>query len=247
MATAWTVNSKGEVWTLHPQGGGQLMAPAESALQVALGFDGIPWIVSTKRGSGAGNLVQYYYGNSGWQTLPPTICAVQVAGSTNNFCWLVDENNAVWAVDIHGTADRMSPDGFALQVGVGNFGPPWAIGTQSYETGGGNEILFYNQANGQWTPVPAPAAGVQIAGQYDNSAWVVTSENSICNVQMNGVSQLMSPAGTALQVGIGPDKMPWMISTQSTSPGGNQVMYWANGAWTAVAAPAAAVWVAGSM
>jgi len=247
MATAWTVNAEGEVWTVQPQGGGQLMAPRESALQVALGFDGIPWIVSTKRSSGPGNLIQHY-GTSGWQTLPPTIGAVQIAGSTNNFCWFVDENNAIWSVDIHATAIRMSPDGFALSVGVGNFGPAWAISTQSYEKGGGNIILWYNESSGQWVPVPPPAAATQIAGQYDETAWVVNVDNAIYNVRQNGSSKLMSPNGTALQVGIGPDKMPWMISTQSkNSPGGSVIMYYANGTWNAVPAPAAATWVAGSM
>jgi len=223
------------------------MAPKESALQVALGFDGIPWIVSTKRASGPGNLIQYY-GSSGWQTLPPTIGAVQIAGSTNNFCWLVDENNAIWAVDIHGTAIRMAPDGFALSVGVGNVGPAWAISTQSYEQGGGNIILWYNEGSGQWVQVPAPAAGVQIAGQYDQTAWVVNVDNAIYNVQQNGASKLMSPDGSALQVGIGPDKMPWMISTQSNnSPGGTVIMYYSNGTWNAVPYPASATWVAGSL
>ena len=248
MATAWTVNAKGEVWTIHPQGGGNLMAPAESALQVALGFDGIPWIVSTQRSKGPGNLIQYYNGSSGWQTLPATVGAVQIAGSTNTFCWFVDENNAIWSVDTAGTAIRMSPDGFALSVGVGNFGPAWAISTKSYEHGGGNIIVWYNQANGQWEPVPPPAAATQIAGQYDESAWVVNSDNAIYSVQQNGKSQLMSPNGTALQVGIGPDRTPWMISTQSNgSPGGNVIMYYTNGSWNAVPYPASATWVAGSM
>jgi hypothetical protein len=247
MATAWTVNVEGEVWTVHPQGGGNLMAPARSAVQVALGFDGIPWIVSTKRGSGAGSLIQYYDGSK-WQTLPATIGAVQIAGSTNSFCWFVDENKAVWAVDTQGNASRMSADGFALSVGVGNFGPAWAISTQSYEHGGGNIILWYNESNGKWVELPAPAAATQVAGQYDQSAWVVNTEYAIYNVQQNGAGKLMSPNGSALQVGIGPDKMPWMISTQSNnSPGGNAIMYYSNDTWNAVPYPASAIWVAGSM
>jgi hypothetical protein len=224
------------------------MAPAESALQVALGFDGIPWIVSTTRASGPGNLIQYYDGTSGWQTLPPAIGAIQVAGSTNNFCWFVDENRAIWSVDTHATVFRMSPDGFALSVGVGNFGPAWAISTQSYEHGGGNIIMWYSESMGKWVEVPPPAAATQIAGQYDETAWVVNADYAIYNVQENGASKLMSPNGTALQVGIGPDKMPWMISTQSNnSPGGNVIMYYSNGTWNAVPYPASAIWVAGSM
>ncbi len=224
------------------------MAPKESALQVALGFDGTPWMVSTKRSKAAGNLIEYYSASSGWQALSPNIGAKQIAGSTNTFCWYVDENDAVWAVDTAGTVFRMSPDGFALSVGVGNVGPAWAISTKSYEHGGGNIILWYNQANGQWTPVPAPAAGTQIAGQYDGTAWVVNSENAIWDVAQGGGGKIMSPNGSALQVGIGPDRMPWMISTQSNgSPGGNVIMYYASGAWTAVPYPASAIWVAGSM
>jgi len=167
MATAWTVNAEGEVWTIQPQGGGQLMAPAESALQVALGFDGTPWMVTTQRSSGAGNLVQYYAAGSGWETLPSSIGAVQIAGSTNGFAYIVDENNAIWAITGTTAPIRMSADGFALTVGVSSVGPAWAISTQSNEDGGGNVILWYNNANGQWTPVPAPAAAIQIAGQYD--------------------------------------------------------------------------------
>jgi hypothetical protein len=247
MSTAWVVNAEGEVWTVHPQGGGKLMAPKESALQVALGFDGIAWMVSTKRSNGPGNLIEYYYANSGWHSLPSTIGAVQVAGSTNSFCWFVDENQAIWSVDVHAKLFRMSPDGFALNVGVGNFGPAWAISTQSYEGGGGNIILWYNEANGQWVPVPKPAAATQVAGQYDQTAWVVNSEYAIWNVHQNGSSKLMSPNGTALQVGIGPDKMPWMISTKSHEKGGgNIIMYYSDEAWHEVPAPAAATWVAGS-
>jgi hypothetical protein len=142
----------------------------------------------------------------------------------------------------------MSPDGFALNVGVGSVGPAWAISTKSYEHGGGNIILWYNQANGQWTPVPAPAAAVQVAGQYDETAWVVNQENAVYNVHRSGQSTLMSPNGTALQVGIGPDRMPWMISTESNhNRGGSVIKYHSDGAWHAVPAPAAAIWVAGSM
>ena len=169
-------------------------------------------------------------------------------GSTNGFAYIVDENNAIWAVTGTTAPIRMSADGFALTVGVSSVGPAWAISTQSNEDGGGNVILWYNNANGQWTPVPAPAAAIQIAGQYDQSAWVVNEEGAIYNVQQNGSGTLMSPAGSAMQVGIGPDNMPWMISTQSNgSPGGNEIMYYSNGVWTAVAAPASAVQVAGSM
>jgi len=223
------------------------MAPAGSAIQVTLGFDGIPWILTNQRSTGAGNVIQYYSGGA-WQTIPNSIGAAQIAGSTNGFCWFVDENNAIWSVDTAGTPIRMSADGVALSVGVGNFGPAWAISTQSYESGGGNIILWYNQANGQWTQVPAPAAAVQIAGQYDETAWVVNADNAIYNVQQNGTSTLMSPNGTATQVGIGPDRMPWMISTQSNnSPGGGVIMSYANGTWNPVPYPASATWVAGSL
>ena len=96
--------------------------------------------------------------------------------------------------------------------------------------------------------MPAPASARQIAGQYDQTAWVVNSDNAIYNVKQNGSSKLMSPNGTALQVGIGPDKTPWMISTQANgSPGGNVIKYYSNGTWSAVPFPASAIWVAGSM
>ena len=167
-----------------------MAAKGVCAFQVALGFDGIPWIVSTKRSSGPGNLIEYH-GSSGWQALPAKIGAVQIAGSTNTFCWLVDENNAIWAVDTQGTAMRMSPDGFALSVGVGNVGPAWAISTKSYEHGGGNIILWYNESNGQWTPVSVrrPAA-VQIAGPHTIKArgWSIPKMRSTTSSRTARVS-----------------------------------------------------------
>ena len=45
-----TVNSFGEVWTLHQQGGGELLSPAneEFAMDIGIGASGVPWVITTE-------------------------------------------------------------------------------------------------------------------------------------------------------------------------------------------------------
>ena len=85
--TAWTINSKGEVWTIHKEGGGELYSPANVnfAQEITVGADGTVWIISTElQPHQAGNIIKWLkYPDKkelGWVKIPSdSAAAVKIA------------------------------------------------------------------------------------------------------------------------------------------------------------------------
>lgn len=252
MATpiAWTVNTKGEVWTLQPQGGGNIFAPAESALSIGTGADGTVWIVSMKPlENGTGNVIQYFSG-SGWTSVPGEVGGVTVAGDPSGRAWIVDEGGTVWVLDKQGNSKQMSTEEFAIDIGVGTDGTVWIVSTQTREAAGGNIVMYLSPGSTEWVATPPPQAAVAISGSNSGVAWSVNTYGEIWTLDPQGGGNLMSPRGTATDVSVGPDGTAWMISTiDGQSGGGNEVMWYntSSGQWEAVPYPASASVVAGSI
>ncbi|HEY0319355.1 MAG TPA: hypothetical protein VGC66_00130 [Pyrinomonadaceae bacterium] len=82
----WTVNYKGEVWMLYPQGGGALMSPpgTDFAQAIGVGPDGTVWVISNEPREG-GSVVMVWSGeNQIWNPIPAPAAAVAVAGAVQS-------------------------------------------------------------------------------------------------------------------------------------------------------------------
>jgi hypothetical protein len=79
----YTVNSKGEVWLIYPQGGGVLLSPpgVDFGQEINVGPDGTVWLISTEPREG-GNVIMWWSGaNQVWYSIPEPAAAIQVAGT----------------------------------------------------------------------------------------------------------------------------------------------------------------------
>ncbi len=79
---AYTVNSKGEVWTLQEQGGGELLTPPNAAFAQDIGVaaDGTVWIVSSEaRPGGAAPKWLKDRATKTWETLASPAAAIRIA------------------------------------------------------------------------------------------------------------------------------------------------------------------------
>jgi hypothetical protein len=79
----YTVNSIGEVWLVHPQGGGAILSPpgADFGQEINVGPDGTVWLISSESRAG-GNVVMWWSGQGQtWNSIPAPAAAVRVAGA----------------------------------------------------------------------------------------------------------------------------------------------------------------------
>lgn len=82
----FTVNVKGEVWLIYPQGGGALLSPPDTdfAQDISVGPDGTVWIVSNEPRAG-GSVVMWWSGeNQIWNSIPAPAAATAVAGAVQS-------------------------------------------------------------------------------------------------------------------------------------------------------------------
>ena len=80
--TAWTVNDKGEVWTLHKQGGGSLYSPAVElfAFDIGVGSSGVVWVITAEsRPGGAAPAWLADAASKSWTTLAAPAAAMSIA------------------------------------------------------------------------------------------------------------------------------------------------------------------------
>ena len=79
---AYTVNDKGEVWTVKKEGGGQQLSPpgGEFAFDIGVGADGTAWVVSTEaRPGGAAPKWLQDAATQAWVVVPKPAAANQIA------------------------------------------------------------------------------------------------------------------------------------------------------------------------
>ncbi len=172
MGTAWTVNTKGEVWTLTEQGGGDLYSPANVgfALDIGVGADGTAWIISTQANVGqAGNHVMYLSDPAAksWASVPGPAAATRVAGGPDGVAWTVNDRGEVWTLHQQGGGNLYTPAGadFAMDVGVSPDGTVWIISSQANVGQAGNHVMYLSDpAAKSWTTLPGPAAASVVSG-----------------------------------------------------------------------------------
>ena len=162
-----TVNDLGEVWVIHPQGGGYLLSPAgqQFALDVGCGDDGSVWITSTEIDPSCGNLLKKYNPTTkGWDTLPPPASAIKVAVAPNGNLFTVNSKGEVWLVYPHGGGALLSPPGrpFAQDISCGPDGTVWIISNVARP--GGAAVMWWSGNNQIWNTIPAPAAAMAVSG-----------------------------------------------------------------------------------
>lgn len=244
MASAWFIDGDRGVWTLDTAGNTTQKAGADSALDLSVGADGTSWIISTEtRESPGGNIISWYdAANNSWVQVPPLAAAAQVAGAPDGNSWVINTQGTVWTVYPQGGYKLMSPEGvyFALDISVGADGTVWIISSETRQSPGGNIISWYDAANNNWVQVPPLAAAAKVAGAPDGNAWVVNSKGEVWIVYPQGGYKLMSTADEyfALDISVGSDGTPWIISTDTGEPdkGGNRIKYCdtATGQWVTV-------------
>ncbi|MBD0371157.1 MAG: hypothetical protein ICV60_10010 [Pyrinomonadaceae bacterium] len=250
----WTINSVGEVWTLNPGGGGQLMSPAGEDFamsDIAMGPDGTAWAISTMAQKGGALIIGSDPGHYGtWHKIPPPAAADRLSVGPDGTIWTVNVFGEVWALNPGGGGYIASPPGvdFALDIGAGADGSVWIASTDTYTDG--NVLKRWNPNNNSWTALPEPASATRVAINPKGILFTVNSKGEVWLIYPQGGGALLSPPGPpfAQDISVGADGSVWIISNQGR-PGGDAVMLWsgANQIWNAVPKPAAAVAVAGAV
>ena len=174
--------------------------------------------------------------------------------------WIVNDSGEVWRIDLLGNSELMSPAGedFAQDISVRSGGTVWIISTEvGFQNGkpvpGGNVIKWLADPKTKtWKPVPLPAVGVQVCGNYGARVRYINAAGEIYFTDKTGsFNTRLSPAGKdfAFQISEGNDAVPWSVSTEvqfvddKPVPGGN-VVQWLDGQlrWHPVpAAPAGSI------
>lgn len=164
--TIWTVNDKGEVWALKPQGGGYIASPpsVDFALDIGAGADGSVWITSTDVNATGNVLKRWNASTKSWSALPAPASATKVAVNSKGILFTVNVKGEVWLVYPNGVGGQLSPPGppFAQDISVGPDDSVWAISNQGRP--GGAAVMLWSGANQIWTTIPKPAAAVVVAG-----------------------------------------------------------------------------------
>lgn len=249
----WTVNSFGEVWTLYPQGGGQLMSPAgEDFAQDIVFAHTLVWIISTEDQTGGALIKGSEPPFDGtWFTIPAPAAADRIDTDPSGNLWTVNDLGEVWVIHPQGGGYLVSPAGedFALDIGCGPEGEVW-IASTDIDPNSGNILKQYNANTNSWTPLPAPASAIKVAVGPKGVLYTVNAKGEVWLVYPQGGGTLLSPPNTdfAQDISVGPDGTVWIISNKGRR-GGDAVMWWSgsNQNWNAIPAPAAAVAVSGAI
>lgn len=248
----WTVNAKGEVWTLDTEGRGTLMSPAGEyfALSIAVNWVGDAWIISSKpRPGGAVLMVQPYSEPGDWHALAAPAAATKVSTGSGTL-WTVNGSGEVWALEPTGGGYLASPPGenFALDICAGLDGSVWVISTESSEAG--NVMKSYDQGTKVWTSLPTPANTTNMAVGKGGELYTVNVIGEVWLRYPQGGHVHISPEGVdfADEISIGADGTVWITGVEPRE-GGQVVMWWSgmNEIWNTVPAPAAAVKIAGAV
>lgn len=252
-AYCWTVNSLGEVWTLYPEGGGQLMSPAgqEFAFDIDVDTGGIAWIVSTQARPGGAVIMGREPENTYWLPIAAPAAATRLSTAPDGTLWAVNDTGEVWIVNMDGSGKLMSPQGqdFALDVSVSaGDGSVWIISTDINDTG--NALKRWDSGSNSWITLPAPASADKVSVAPNGNVWTVNTKGEVWMLYPQGGGELVSPAGQdfAQDIGVGPDGTVWIVGNEAR-PGGDAVMWYSGSgtSWNTIPAPAAATAVAGAV
>ena len=249
---AYTVNSKGEVWTLQEQGGGELLSPpnAEFAQDIGVDAEGTAWIVGTEeRPGGAAPSWAEAAAAKVWKTLAPPAAAASIAVGPNGVAYTVNDKGEVWTLHEQGGGELLSPANvcFAQDIGVGADGTVWIVGAEA-RPGGAVPKWLKDPATKTWKTLAPPAAASRIAVGPQGVAYTVNDKGEVWTLHKQGGGELLSPANQlfAMDIGVGADGTVWIVSAEAR-PGGAAPKWLKDPAtktWETLAPPAAAVKIA---
>lgn len=204
--------------------GSRWKAVAGSAKDIAVGPDGVAWILGSA--SVAGGFEVQRFNGSAFQTVSGTGGVRIAAGPTG--AWVVRRDNTIRRLE--GSQWKTLP-GTARDIAVGPGGEAWIVGTTAAT--GGFEVRRWTGSS--WQTVGG--GGVAVGVGPDGTPWLVDADNRI--LRHNGVRWDVLP-GTAKDIAIGADGTAWTIATE-TSGGGYRIQRWNGVGWQAV--DGGAVWI----
>lgn len=247
----WTVNARGEVWTLDPQGGGKLMSPKGQyfAFNIAVNWAGDAFIISSKARPGGAVIMFRPYSEDEWHEIAAPAAAAAIAVGSGTL-WTVNASGEVWAIEPQGGGYLASPPGenFAMDICVGLDGSVLVISTEGSEAG--NVLKRYDQNTKVWTSLPTPANATRIAVGKGGELYSVNVIGEVWLRPPKGAHVHISPPGVdfADEISIGRDGTVW-ITGKEPREGGNDVLWWSGKKekWNSVPAPAAAMKIAGAI
>jgi hypothetical protein len=187
---------------------GNWQAVDGAAVRVAVGPDGLPWVINNSdqifRRSSAG----------AWTLVPGA--AKDIGVGADGSVWVTGANG-IWYLPPDGASQGV--DGAATQVSVGPDGQPWVVNDRGQIFRRGRGATGY--ADGSWQMLPGSARDIGVGA--DGSAWIVAADGSIARWTGSDWQQV---DGAGERIAVGPDGLPWVVN--------NEGRIWrrqANGAW----------------
>lgn len=183
---------------------------ARNATDIAVGANGVVWIIGNDPAGAADKNIYRWDGNAFQQTVGQ---AVRIAVDPNGKAWVVNSSGGIFRwID---TSWQNMP-GKAIDIGIGARGEVWVLDP--------NGTPFKWDGN-NWRPIGG--GGWRIAVDPSGNPWVVNQGNQIWRWKGTTWELL---AGSAKDIAIGPDGSVLIVSTTPAS-GGFQIQRWADGQW----------------
>jgi hypothetical protein len=183
---------------------------ARNATDIAVGANGVVWIIGNDPAGAANKNIYRWDGNAFQQTVGQ---AVRIAVDPNGKAWVVNSEGSIFRwID---TSWQNMP-GKAIDIGIGAKGEVWVLDP--------NGTPFKWDGN-NWRPIGG--GGWRIAVDPSGNPWVVNQGNQIWRWKGTTWELL---AGSAKDIAIGPDGSVLIVST-TPAAGGFQIQRWADGQW----------------
>lgn len=195
----WVINSYNEVLTRRRNSWDKINGAQGN--DIGAGNDGSIWLVGTNEVANGDFEIYRRVNNNRWERMPGG--GVRIAAESRNSAWLVNSANAIWRFVRN---DWRQIDGEAYDIGVGNDGSVWVVGTRSVGNAGDYGIL--RRRGNKWEEMPG--GGIRIAVESTNTAWLVNSDGVIWKFVNNDWQRM---PGRGQDIGVGSDGTVWMIGT----------------------------------
>ena len=175
-------------------------AQAIRCFDVGVGARGTVWIIGTHPVKGG---FPVYY-RKGKQWVPAGGSGVRIAGGPDGAPWLVNSFDQIF----HWQSRQWVPvPGKAKDIGVGADGAVWIVGTQRMRGG----YALERWAGNGWKRIDFGA--MRVAVGPDGRPWVVNEDGKIFFMQDRKFHKM---PGTAEDIGIGTNGIPWVLGTGHT-------------------------------
>ena len=189
---------------------GWLAFGANNASDIAVGANGVVWIIGNDPAGAADKNIYRWDGNAFQKTVGQ---AVRIAVDPNGKAWVVNSSGGIFRWIETSWQDM---PGKAIDIGIGAKGEVWVLDP--------NGTPFKWDGN-NWRAIGG--GGWRIAVDPNGNPWVVNQGNQIWRWKGTTWELL---AGSAKDIAIGPDGSVLIVSTVPAA-GGFQIQRWADGQW----------------